>query len=179
MQSRLRATTSDHTMNADDQIAAAELLESGTLVEFRVLDVKVQPALDEAEFGVQIDLRLGTENEEGDTSNDVKWGSFGFLFVLGVLSFADARPRGMSEAEFRENDEFRVADFLKCLSFARGQLHFTADYLRGRRMKTDIALRADGTVTLATLGRGKSAVRWLDRLQGKKSMWVVTGSSAG
>lgn len=42
-QSLLGATTIGHTMNADDQIAAAELLESGTLVEFRVLDVKVQP----------------------------------------------------------------------------------------------------------------------------------------
>lgn len=166
-------------MNADDQIAAAELLESGTLVEFRVLDVRVQPAPDEAEFGVQIDLQLGTVDEEGDISNDVEWGSFGFLFVLGVLSFADARPRGMSEAEFREKDQFRVADILKCLSFARGELHFSADYIRGRRMKTDIVVRADGTVTLTTLGRGKSALHWLDRLQGKKTMRVIDGSTTG
>jgi hypothetical protein len=164
-------------MNADDHIAAAELLESGTLVEFRILEVKVLPAPDEAEFGVQVDLQLGTVDEEGDTSNDVEWGSFGFLFVLGVLSFADARPRGMSDAEFREKDEFRVTDVLKCLSFARGELHFSADYLRGRRMKTNIVVRADGTVTLTTLGRGKSALHWLDRLQGKKTMRVVDGGA--
>ncbi len=164
-------------MTADDQIAAAELLESGTLVEFRILDVRIRPSPDEAEFGVEIDLQIGTE-EDGDFSNDVEWGSFGFLFVLGVLSFADARPRGMSEAEFREKDEFRVADLLKCLSFARGELHFSADYLRGRRMKTNIVVRADGTVTLTTLGRGKSALRWLDRLQGKTTMRVVDGGAA-
>lgn len=165
-------------MNADDQFAAVELIESGTLVEFRILDVKIQPALDEAEFGVQVDLQLGTE-EEQDVSNDVEWGSFGFLFVLGTFSFADARPRGSSGAEFRENDEFGVADFLKGLTFARGELHFTADYLRGRRMKTSIVVRSEGTVTLATLGRGKSALRWLDRLQGKKAMTLVGGGSAG
>ena len=82
-------------MTVDDQIAAAELIESGTLVEFRILDVRIRPSPDEAEFGVEIDLQLGTE-EDGDFSNDVEWGSFGFLFVLGVLSFAVVPHRGMS-----------------------------------------------------------------------------------
>ena len=165
-------------MNTDDQAAALELIRSGTLVEFRILDVQVQPAPDEAEFGVRIELQLGTQ-EEGELSNDVEWGSFGFLFVLGMLSFADARPRGLSEAQFRENDEFCVADFLPGLAFVRGELHFTADYLRGRRMKTTVVVRSEGAVTLSTLGRGKSALRWLDRLQGKKTMRVVDGSAPG
>jgi hypothetical protein len=165
-------------MTVDDQIAAAELIESGTLVEFRILDVRIRPSPDEAEFGVEIDLQLGTE-EDGDFSNDVEWGSFGFLFVLGVLSFADARPRGMSGAEFREKDEFGLADVLRCLTFARGELHFSADYLRGRRMKTNVVVRADGTITLTTLGRGKSALHWLDRLQGKKTMRLIDGGTGG
>lgn len=163
-------------MNADDQAAAAELLKSGTLVEFLVLGSKIQPAPDEAEFGVQIELQLGTE-EDGDLSNDVEWGSLGFLFVLSVLSFADARPRGMSEAEFRENDGFGVADFINCMGFVRGELHFRADYVRGRRMKTDIVVRPNGVVTVKTLGRGKSALRWLDRMKGKKIMRVVDGGT--
>ena len=163
-------------MTVDDQIAAAELIESGTLVEFRILDVRIRPSPDEAEFGVEIDLQLGTE-EDGDFSNDVEWGSFGFLFVLGVLSFADARPRGMSGSEFREKDEFGLADVLRCPTFARGELHFSADYLRGRRMKTNVVVRADGTITLTTLGRGKSALHWLDRLQGKKTMRLIDGGT--
>ena len=164
-------------MNTDDQAAAAELLKSGTLVEFLVLGSTIQAAPDEAEFGIQIELQLGTE-EDGDLSNDVEWGSLGFIFVLGASSFADARPRGMSEAEFREDDEFGVADFIKCLGFVRGELHFRADYVRGRRMKTDIAVRPNGLVTVNTLGRGKSALRWLDRMKGKKTMRVVDLGSA-
>jgi len=166
-------------MNTDDQAAALELIRSGTLVEFRILDVQVQPAPDEAEFGVRIELQLGTQEEGEELSNDVEWGVFGFLFVLGMLSFADARPRGLSEAQFRENDEFCMADFLQGLTFVRGELHFTADYLRGRRMKTTVVVRSEGAVTLSTLGRGKTALRWLDRLQGKKTMRVVDGSAPG
>ena len=172
-------STIPRTMNStDDHTAARELIRSGTLVEFRILDVQVQPAPDEAEFGVRVELQLGTEDDEG-LSNDVDWGAFGFLFVLGMLSFADARPRGYSEEEFQENDEFCVADFLQGLTYVRGELHFRADYLRGRRMKTTIVIRPEGAVTLSTLGRGKTALRWLDRLQGKKTMRVLDGGAPG
>ena len=84
----------------------------------------------------------------------------------------------MSETEFREYDEFGVADFIKCLEFVRGELHFRADYVRGRRMKTDLVVRPNGLVTVRTLGRGKSALRWLDRMKGKKAMQVVDLGSA-
>jgi hypothetical protein len=40
-------------------------------------------------------------------------------------------------------------------------------------MKTDINVRSDGTVTLSTWGRGEAALRWLDRLKGKKLMELV------
>ncbi len=46
-------------------------------------------------------------------------------------------------------------------------LHFRAAYIRGRRVETDITVRSDGSVTIATVGRGKSPLRWLDRLKGK------------
>jgi len=59
------------------------------------------------------------------------------------------------------------------LAFVRGELHFDADYLRGRRMKTRIAVRSNGTVMLETTGRGKSALRWLERIQGKKLLQLI------
>jgi len=40
-------------------------------------------------------------------------------------------------------------------------------------MKTDIIVRPNGTDTLETWGRGQTALRWLDKLQGKKMMWLV------
>ena len=103
----------------------------------------------------------------------VEWAAFGFIFVLAVLSFADARPRGISEVDYSAKDDLTVADFLEGLSFGTRGLHFRADYIRGRSMKTDITVRSDGTVTLTTWGRGEAALRWLDRLKGKKLMELV------
>jgi len=40
-------------------------------------------------------------------------------------------------------------------------------------MKTDIAVRKDGQLTLSTWNRGQAALRWLDRLQGKKMLTLV------
>ena len=42
-------------------------------------------------------------------------------------------------------------------------------------MKTWIVVHPDGKVLLETVGRGKAALRWLDRLKGKKLMSVVRG----
>jgi len=47
----------------------------------------------------------------------VEWGALGSLFVIGALSFHDARPRGASEIDYREDDEFQVGDFLVGLQF--------------------------------------------------------------
>lgn len=70
--------------------------------------------------------------------------------------------------DYRERDELSVSDFFEGLAFRRGELHFRADYIRGRRVKTDITVRSDGSVTVTTVGRGKAPFRWLDRLKGKK-----------
>jgi hypothetical protein len=40
-------------------------------------------------------------------------------------------------------------------------------------VKTDVEVRPNGTVELATRGRGKAALRWLDRLKGKKLLEVI------
>ena len=158
-------------MKSNDHAAGMRLIETGILVEFQTLDVKVHPGPDEGEFSVEVELRLAANEDEAEEV--VEWGAFGFIFVLAVLSFRDARPRGMSVDEYREEDEFSVSDFFDCLRFVRGQLHFRADYLRGRRLKTDIDIRADGTATITTRGRGKTVMRWLDQLKGKKLVSVV------
>lgn len=157
-----------------------ELLRTGLAVSFRIVKEEVlQAPADEAEFGMRVQLKFTTDQgEEGQDEDDVaedtaEWGSFGFLFTLAVLSFADAKPRGYSEAEYAERDELTLADFVQHLRFVRGELRFDADYIRGRRVKTRIAVRANGTATLETIGRGKSALRWLERLRGRKLMQLV------
>ena len=96
--------------------------------------------------------------------------ALGFLFAIGVLSFADARPRGLSEIEYVESDDFRVSDLVAGLKFQNGELHLDTDYLRGRRLKTRVVVRSDGTGTLETIGRGKAALRWIARLKGEKPL---------
>ena len=55
----------------------------------------------------------------------------------------------------------------------RGELHLDADYTRGRRIKTRVVVRANGTVRLETTGRGMAVLRWLERMQGKKLLQLV------
>jgi hypothetical protein len=154
-----------------DRAAGYSLLETGTLVEFRVAKTEIHEGPDAAEFSVEIQLEFLPD--PGTEENDLEWGAFGFLFVIGVLSFADARPRESSVTEYVEQDEFQVGDLLNCLRWECGALKFSADYVRGRRMKTEVLLQPDGSGTLSTMGRGKAAVLWLERLKGKKRLQVV------
>jgi hypothetical protein len=162
-------------VNRIAQPEAFRLLETGVAVPFRVVKEEVLPApADESEFGMRVTLQLeDPEDPEEDAQDLVEWGAFGFLFVLALLSFADARPRGFSESEYSEADELRLADFLDGLSFRRGTLHFHADYLRGRRVKSGITVTAGGSVTIETIGRGKGPLRWIDRLKGEGGLRVV------
>ena len=157
-----------------------ELLKTGLLVSFRILKEEVLTApADDAEFGMRVSLKFVPEEGEEDLEEDdvaedtAEWGSLGFMFILGVLSFADAKPRNASVIEYQEKDDFKLTDFVERLRFVRGELHYDADYIRGRRIKTRIAVRSNGTVTLETVGRGKSAIRWLERMQGKKLLQLV------
>ncbi len=99
--------------------------------------------------------------------------SFALIYGLGVLSFADARPRGVSGIDFEEKDDWCVADMLRHLHYEHGELRFYADYVRGRMMKTTIDIHQDGTIRLETINRGESAVRWVATLQGKKKLGVA------
>lgn len=79
----------------------------------------------------------------------------------------------MSAIEYNGGDVYEVGDFLKSLQWNAGDVRFSADYVKGRCMKTQLLLRADGTGQLSTTGRGKSASHWLDRLHGKARLQRV------
>jgi hypothetical protein len=159
-------------MADSDRPAGFKLVETGTLVEFEIVDTKVEPSPDGETSFVQVELQLGGP-DGGDGEDQARWGAFGLIFTLAVLSFNDARPRGNSDAAYLEKDDFTVADLFDGLEFLRGELRFEADYIRGRCMKTDIVVRADGLVRLQTRARGESALRWIERLKGKKTLEAV------
>src|ERR1700693_438255 len=168
-------------MTSEARMIGYELLKTGTLVSFRIITEEVLNApADEAEFGLRLQLKFvpheGEEEEEDEdqvAEETAEWGAFGFMFALGVLSFAGAKPRNMSELEYEEKDEFKLADFIERLRLVRGELCFGGVYLRRRRIRTRIVVRSNGTVTLETIGRGKAALRWLEQLKGKKLMQLV------
>ena len=156
---------------SDDRSAAEALLRTGAVVPVRILEESVVPGPDDGEFGLRLALSFDDEDSpEEDRADVVEWAALGFLFVIGVLSFADARPRGFSGRDYLEDDEFRVSDFLATLKFRNGELHLDTDYIRGRRMKTRVAVHPEGTAKIETIGRGKAALRWIARLKGEKPL---------
>jgi hypothetical protein len=115
-------------MTNDTYMIGANLLKTGTLVSFRIVEEEVLPAHDEAEFGMRVLLKFVPEEGEDDQDEDdvaedtAEWGAFGFMFVLGVLSFDEAKPRNLSTRDYHEKDEFNVADFIERLRFVRGRI---------------------------------------------------------
>ncbi len=165
-------------MASEGQSTEHALLKRGLAVGFRIIGEEVLTAPDEAEFGMRLELKFVAEDDDEQDEDDVaeetaEWGSLGFLFVLGALSFADAKPRNLSVVDYSEKDDFGLADFIRGLQFLRGELHFDADYIRGRRIKTRVAVRTNGTARLETIGRGKAALRWLEQMKGKQLLRVV------
>lgn len=167
-------------MTSEARMIGYQLLRTGTLVSFRLISEEVLEAPDDgAEFGLRLQLKFNPHPDDEEADQDeaaedtAEWGAFGFMFALGVLSFAEAKPRNLSGPEYEKKDEFRLTDFIEGLRFVRGTLHFDADYIRGRRIKTAIVVRSDGTITVETIGRGKSALRWLDQMKGKTLMRLV------
>jgi len=122
--------------------------------------VKTEVMEQEESIAERIVLQLDEE--------DVEVSAIGLLFAIGVLSFADAAPRGYSHVEYEVKDSFGLGDLLTHLRYANGTLQLSADYLRGRMMKTDVTIHANGKVELTTRNRGEAASRWVMRLRGKR-----------
>jgi hypothetical protein len=153
-------------MTDEEQIPIEyRLVRDGALVEPEVVATKMEPTVGDEDWHVRIELRADPELLESC--------AFGLVFVLGLLSFHDGRPRGYSGKFFQDDDEWTVADMLTHLRFERGELRFYADYVRGRCMKTRVDVSADGKVVLETVNRGQAATRWVDKLLGKKFLEAV------
>ncbi len=143
-----------------------ELIRNGTLFDdLEILETKVTPTTDNEDLHVVV--RIGLDEELTETCG------LGVMYTLAMLSFHDARPRGVSGEWFEDDDALRADDFIRELRFRRGQLEAYFDYVRGRCVKTRIELSSDGTLVLDTVNRGEAATRWVDRLRGKKVLRVV------
>lgn len=147
----------------DDIETVCELLKSAALARFRVLRVEGEEDPDRS--WQRITCHVHRE--------DVSWGTLPLIYTLGALSFGDARPRGSSEIDYDEKDEWRIADMVQRLRFDQGSLVLETDYVRGRMMKTTVTVAPHGKLVLATRNRHEMATRWLDALKGKKHIRLV------
>lgn len=143
-----------------------ELIEAALTTPVEIVEVSDDRKLDH----VRIDCKI--ESDEISTS------AFGLIYTLSVLSFRDARPAGYTENQYDETDNWQAIDMLRNLEFNEVGLCFYADYVRGRRMKTTIIVRDNGSISLETSGRGDAATRWVATVQGKKVMSVIKGGKA-
>ena len=142
-----------------------DLIRAGTVVDFEVVDTKVEPTAAGDDSHVRLTLQM--------PEDDVECFAFALVYVLGLLSFHDGRPRGYSGRFFEDDDEWRADDMLRHLEFRRGCLHFYADYVRGRCVKTTVEVTSHGIVTVETVNRGEAALRWVDKLNGKNFLRAV------
>jgi len=137
------------------------------VAEVTVTSTEVSPTSTGDRY-VRIERRLGN-----DEDSDVEWAAVGFIYAIGVLSFAAARLRGVSGMPFEEHDQWTAADLLRHLRYERGRLVCETDYVRGRMMKTDVTVFPDGRFTLTTTNRGEAVSRWVAQIQGKKVLRPV------
>lgn len=102
--------------------------------------------------------------------DDVETSAFGIMYSVALLSFLQARPAGNSVVSYQEEDAWYPEDFHRHVSFRQGKLHFYADYVRGRLMKTTIEISKDGSVVIHTINRGDQATEWAEFLLGKRTI---------
>jgi hypothetical protein len=152
---------SDENLPIEQQLVRDALL----FEELTILDTKITPTVGNEDWLVRIELQLDKEL--------VPSCAFGFLYFIGLLSFHDGRPRGVSGKWFEDDDLFTAADMLRHVEFERGKLHMYVDYLRGRCLKTTVEVGSDGKALVETVNRGRAATRWVDRLRGKKFLQAV------
>jgi hypothetical protein len=151
-------------MTEEDLPIEQKLVHDATLLQIDVTKETIEPTVGNEDWHVRLTLQV---DELVDTCG------IGLIFALGMLSFHDGRPRGYSGTFFQDDDEWTAADMLRHLELRPGGLHFYADYVRGRCMKTAVDVTGDGKVVLDTVNRGKAATRWVGLLRGKKFLRAV------
>lgn len=154
----------------DDLPIEFELIKDTMALDLQVFDTKVEHFEDNIHVKI---VMQDAPDEDGEDSNVIESSAWGLIYALSGLSFTDARPRGISDIDYIDKDDWRVGDLLRHLRFERGRLHFYADYVRGRMMKTTIDIDKDGKIILQTVNRGEAATRWVAKLQGKKIIGLV------
>jgi len=153
-------------MPGDDDIPVEyELIRSATLWDFEITNTEIKPTVGNEDFSVEIEMQI---EEEG-----VEHCAVPLIYTLAMLSFHDARPRGVSGEWFEDKDQLTAGDMLRRLRFEHGRLYLHLDYLRGRCVKTSIEIDKDGKVVLKTVNRGQAATRWVETLRGKKTLQAV------
>ena len=78
---------------------------------FRVIDSHTELSPDKENVFVRAELVFEDDDEDTDPEEIVEWAAFGFLFTLAALSFHDARPRGISELDFRRLPSARLRNW--------------------------------------------------------------------
>jgi hypothetical protein len=146
---------------------AYELLARVAILPIRILS---SSATEEPDFSAQR-VRVKMLRE------DVDDGALALIFALAVLSFHDARPRGTSDIDYVERDEWTLDDLYAHLRFAKGALCLDIDYVRGRMMKTRMMIWPTGIVEIDTTNRHQMATRWIETLKGKKHLRLASGGS--
>lgn len=146
---------------------AYDLLASAAILPIRILSSEAteDPAFSAHRLRVKI-LR-----------DDVEHGALALMFALAVLSFHDARPRGSSEIDYVERDEWTLGDLCQHLRFRKGALSLDTDYVRGRMMKTRVRVWPTGVVEVETTNRHQMATRWIETLKGKKHLRIVSADA--
>ena len=110
--------------------------------------------------------------------DDVHDGALALIFAVAALSFHDARPRGSSDIDSLERDEWTPDDLARHLRFTGGTLHLDTDYVRGRMMKTSVRAWPSGIVEIQTINRHQMASRWVRTLMGKKHLRLVSDGTS-
>ncbi len=146
---------------ADSRRLEYKLVHDALLLEVDVVETDVRPAAgDDEDVAVRIQLQADASLIQSSVH--------GLLFALGALSFNDARPSADAGAWLAPGDQFTATDLLEHLRFERNGLRLHVGSLRGRRLDTTIEVKSDGKVLLETANRGRAAVGWVTRLQGKQ-----------
>ena len=110
--------------------------------------------------------------------DDVDDGALALIFAVAALSFHDARPRGTSDIDYVERDEWTLGDLGRHLHFTGGTLHLDTDYVRGRMMKTSVTAWPSGVIEIRTVNRHRMASRRIGTLMGKRHLRLVSDETA-